>query len=61
MDSSNVPSAFVEILQDVIASVAGAACLLGAGAPAEDVACAKSLLVRARESAYTLREVINHA
>jgi hypothetical protein len=58
--SVNRPSPGVEILQDLTAAIAGAACLMVSGAPADDIACARVLLVQARERAITLREVYRH-
>lgn len=57
--SVNRPSPGVEILQDLTAAIAGASCLLNGTAPAADIACAQTLLIQARERAYTLREVIH--
>jgi hypothetical protein len=54
----NRPSPGIEILQDITAAIAGASCLLTADAPRADIACAQTLLIQARERAYTLREVL---
>jgi len=50
----------VEILEDLRATIAGAACLITASAPADDLDCARNLLTQARERAGTLREVLRH-
>ena len=57
---STRPCPGIEILQDLAAAVAGASCLIASGAPDDDLVCARTLLVQARERISTLREVVNH-
>lgn len=55
------PCPGAEIVEDLAAAIAGASSLIASNAPADDIACARTLLMQARESVSTLREVIRHA
>lgn len=57
---SSYPPIGLEIVQDLAAAVAGASCLIVSGAPDDDLVCARTLLMQARDRLSTLREVIRH-